>query len=808
MLTNDCLIKIKDLSTKEFYAEVKKANAEGNMEQVKYLLEERAEMLAHTKRRHIYDYSMMKAHMDYINERVAPTQSGVKQASPKKALEDMVHNNGSSGIVGASYRVKAIVGKGQAMVHEFLHKSRPGIWGITRKDSVAFGDRVVDAIFGSTVEDPMARDAAKAVSNLFEYLRVRFNRAGGAIVKNEKYHLPSTHNAGKISEVPKANWVKDVEEHMVVRKPGKKGGEVVVTDQVEKRAMLDKIYENITRGKESWEGVEDVFEGTSGRRGIAMGNKHKEFRYLQPKDGEAWKFYNAKYGYHADPSRAVADHLEVMATEIGLMETFGSNPQAMLDNLKTRVGQMMGNPNAGDKAQKIYDQVAHRMLRDSSTPSKILQSFTAMNVYKTLGMAPLTAVGDNMTTAVTAFINGSRPIKTILRHFKNLNPADLTDQKLAGRFGATLEYAMHHASANQRMDAAISEKAGGVISRMADFSLRYSGLDIWTRAAKSSLYLELLGGLADQADNSLQSITSRAKNFLKNYNFNDAEWDQIRKGVVTVKGKGSYIDPLHKEIPEEVQTKLVAALTSEQNYGVVEPTAESRVFLHLGHKPGSLWNESARAITQFSGHPVTFMLLHFRRIANMEGVLSKMGYAGSLLVGGTTLGLMATWARDVAKGKEPRYMKEVLDGTIDPVEARGLLKEAFIRGGAGAWFADYLLADPYAYGGPGSRLLGPTLGNINKVIGTMNKFVDKGDERGYMDSARRVLAPEIAKFGMDSMLAPVTKAWHTRLLADRLALDFAHKAIDPEFNHKSLRARRRAHEQRQPFFLEPGHYTK
>ena len=76
------------------------------------------------------------------------------------------------------------------------------------------------------------------------------------------------------------------------------------------------------------------------------------------------------------------------------------------------------------------------------------------------------------------------------------------------------------------------------------------------------------------------------KEFCVIYNIQDAEWEDVRKGVKEHEGK-KYIFP--GEIPNEKLRDFVFALTTNDgNLNILHPTARERALLRGGYRPDKL----------------------------------------------------------------------------------------------------------------------------------------------------------------------------------------------------------------------------
>ncbi len=201
--------------------------------------------------------------------------------------------------------------------------------------------KVVRELFGENTGDARAKAMAEAFTTVAEKLRLRFNKAGGAIGKLEKWGLPQGHSMDALLDYGQAKWV----DYMM--QPGVLDRERTVhpltkrklTDD-ELRSSLRVIWDRITT--DGWSDRE--VEASFGRG--ALWSQHADHRYLHFKNADAWMAYAKAFG-NPDPFSAMMHHIGLMSRDIAHMETFGPNPTILrsyiANYLRSQAGKVMSN---------------------------------------------------------------------------------------------------------------------------------------------------------------------------------------------------------------------------------------------------------------------------------------------------------------------------------------------------------------------------------------------------------------------------------------------------------------------------------
>lgn len=209
-------------------------------------------------------------------------------------------------------------------------KRRHGDSFVRSRKTVTRLDNVVRELFGEGTGDAAAQDLARAWSDVSEDLRQRFNAAGGAVAKLDRWGLPQHHDAEALLNAGRDRWVdaitplldRDKMLHPLTRQPMADG---------ELRDSLRVIWERVTT--DGW--IDREPTGAPVGKG-ALFRQHADHRFLHFKSADDWLKYQRDFG-EGDPFAAMMGHLSTMSRDIAAMEVLGPNPEAMRSYLRQLV---------------------------------------------------------------------------------------------------------------------------------------------------------------------------------------------------------------------------------------------------------------------------------------------------------------------------------------------------------------------------------------------------------------------------------------------------------------------------------------
>lgn len=692
------------------------------------------------------------------------------------------------GIQGVSTIHQAVRGLLHAKIPEALKRFDRDLAGRTRNKADL--NDMVDQLFAGKFEPGPAGELAQSVAEALEMARAMFNEAGGAIPKLERYGVPQAHDEVAIVATGFDEWRAFLEPRLDrARMISERTGKPMSDGELE--LMLRDVFEAMET--DGW----SRREPNAGGGGRALANRRAEKRYFHFTDGEAWREYQAKFGT-GDAWSAVMGYIDGMSRDIALMRRFGPNPAAGLSYAQDLVRQAAGRSRdlatMRGSGSAIYDMDSMMMQFSgtSNAPSHgriALGLGTVRNLQTSaqLGGAILSAVADVNFARITAGFNGFSGAKLVAKHLGLLNPANGSDRQLAVRMGLVADEASSIMVAAQRY---MGEVHGHQVSqRLADATLRLSGLSAWTQAGRWAFGMEFLGFMGDQAGKGFNELPAPLQRALTRHGLTTTDWDALAAAPLTDHKGARYLDP-SRLTERDLAIKVLAMVKAETEFAVPSTSLYGKAKLTARNAPGSLMGEVIRNGAMYKSFGITLAMTHGRRMAMQTGWHAKLGYAANLILTATMMGALSLQLKDMAKGRDPREM----DGAQ-------FWMAAMMQGGGFGIFGDFLFADHNRFGGSlGATLAGPPVGlleDIGKVtIGNLQQAMD-GDPMNLGDDAMMM----VEKY------TPVASSlWYTRLATQRLLFDQMRRALDEERSQDRFKRQSRSanRDYGQEFWWTPG----
>ena len=437
--------------------------------------------------------------------------------------------------------------------------------------------------------DAAARQAAEIFSKSLEDVRQTLNDAGANIGKLDGY-VPRKYGAGKMLRAGREAFVNDAlndldwERTMPDVKP-------------ERRAeVLGEIWTTIVTGQRSH--VREA-EGNPFRKPRNMASAFEHERTLHFKSAEAEAAFHAKYG-EGTVLDAVLSRIERGGRRAGLMETFGPNPETMLESLysneRARLRNLtpdearalakggtakkldalekrvasgdadaarewdatveslraeriaeVGQFRVGDRTGAVGKALAVLMgetgAPETPTGAKIARwGRAARNLMSasSLGSAVIAAIGDIQTKALWYRHGGENIFESVARALRmNLEGMQSAEKKEVGRalgFYADKFLGEFHARFSE------GDADAGWLARNVNTLFKISGLNAWTEAHKAAAGLYLSNRMAENAGRKFTELNPHYAATLKRAGL-ESRWDLIRQLATREADGHQYILP-------------------------------------------------------------------------------------------------------------------------------------------------------------------------------------------------------------------------------------------------------------------------
>ena len=718
---------------------------------------------------------------------------------------------------------EALEGKWRAGTGDMDEALSTRLTSLLRFDKKA-QDQFVFAVLDPTAPgvDPRFAKMAAEASNMLDEALDGFNKAGGDMrrIEGEKgKFLPQTHDTMRMQRLDKHQRAKPDQDL-----PTKERKEAMAEYDYKaardkwiafaaprldyKRMGMDKnsgeknteilhdIYDTIISNGKNKKGDDPEYAGFSVDPMTA--NTRQDHREVHFADAKSWIEYKDMYG-NPDIYKTMMDYVTGMSRDTAAMKIFGANPQNNFnklldkarqeDKLKMDTGHLegmfdiaLGKADATESANNYHKALA-------TTGG----GFRALGVATDLGSAVISSVTDLATSQMAAQMAGMGNFKLLYSQVGTIMRRVFAGMKVSEKekFLARIGVASDQFTSSIRNNR-FSEGGGGQgIQKVAEFTIRSSGLGAWTSALRNTFTLELNGMIADNIGKSLDSF-EYGKQLKAIHGLTDADWQKITTDHTTDFESGGYFDmtKLYESEPE-LSLKLAAIIKGETNFAIIMPDARIRsITTGFGAKKGTLGGEVVRTTMMYKSFPIAMLSMIIGRMVGIEGAVGKLKYASGMAVGTTMMGTLALEMKDLLKGREPR----------DPTDWRTWAAGSMQGGGMGI-VGDFFFSSQSRYGGDyaSTFLLGKAAQPINDLGAIKEVLLDQSEDKNA--------AGKLAERALNYV--PGRNLWYTRLAFDRFVGDWIKKTANPNYDAKVRRHLQKLKEETgQGYWSKPGSFQK
>tara|TARA_R110000744_G_C19351598_1_gene560497 strand:+ start:207 stop:2669 length:2463 start_codon:yes stop_codon:yes gene_type:complete len=692
---------------------------------------------------------------------------------------------------------QAVTRSATRKLDEFLSTFRRNIIGETKKKAQL--KNLVREVFGEETGDVSAREMMQAWKASSEYLRTRFNAAGGAIAKRADWGMPQIHDTMRVRQSSYNDWRDFIHARLDITKMIDEQTGLTFSGPKLEMALRDS-YETITKN-----GFNKIKPGTmTGNKSLALRNQ--DHRFFVFKNADSWMDYQEKFG-NPNPFDAMMGHIDTMSRDIAMMEVLGPNPRATVNFIKQTLQKDASGNDVAERAARrssssidaLYAATTGSM--NAPVDSKFAYTFAGIRQVlqsAQLGAAAISAVTDMNFGRIARSMVGLPQTKMIQNYLKFLNPLSLEEKgKLAVRLGLTAEGWSTLAAAQMRYVGDLSGPE--VTRRVADFVMRASLLSPWTNAGKWAFGMEFLGNLADNAGKSFDQLDPMMRKTLDHYGIGEAKWETVRATPLYEYEGASFLraediearTDLQPELARDLATSLLVMVETETNFAVPSSSIRGRTALTGDTRPGTIAGELTRSFAMYKNFGVTLVNTHIMRGLNQPTQKAKGTYFADLLISTTIMGALAMQLKEMSKGRDPR-----------PMEGPEFWGAAFLQGGGLGIYGDFLFSDVNRYDrGLAETIAGPVVGFADDVrkltIGNVTQAI-KGEDTNA--------ASEFINFA--ARYTPGSSLWYSRLALERMVIDQSKMWVDPSTKTKMKRLESRyKRENGQNYWWRPGKVT-
>lgn len=660
---------------------------------------------------------------------------------------------------------------------DFLEQHRRDLLGRVRNPA-QLAD-ILRELHGESTGSPAAKEMAEAWAETAELARKMFNHAGGDIPKLDGWALPHNHDFIAVRNAGFEQWWSDIRPRLDLDR---------MTDYRTGRPFTEFSLREAAR--EAFAAIST--EGWAGREagsiyGQKLARRRQDHRFFIFKSADDWVAYHEQYG-SGDVFSLMMGHIDGMARDTALMQVLGPNPTAQIRYMGDIVERDLRERAAAEGLPT--DRLESRARASRKRIEGMFEHFTgAVNApingraartfaglrsvlqSAQLGAAALAAVTDVGFGRMAAGQVGIPMRRVLSRHVKLLNPRNTGDQKLAVRLGLIADHWSSLAVAQQRY---LGEVAGPEISqRLADFTMRVSGLSPWTQAGRWAFGMEFMGTMADHAGKGLGQLPEAMQKTFERYGITSRDWDVARQTALYEHEGAQFLRP--DDMPDEVAAmKFLDMIHTETEFAVPSASLRGRATLIGEGRPGTVQGEIIRSFAMYKNFSVTLVMTHFRRMLAMPTRYEQGRYLAQLMVTTAVMGGFALQMKEIAKGRDPRNVN-------DP----RFLGAALLQGGGLGIFGDFLFAQRNRYDkGLASTIAGPVFGLAGDITGLINENMARAAKREDTKVAAGVV-------DLVERYSPGSSLWYLRAGMQNLLWDELRKMVDPDATKRLRRIERR-----------------
>ncbi|HEY0878996.1 MAG TPA: hypothetical protein VGE10_11155 [Zeimonas sp.] len=650
---------------------------------------------------------------------------------------------------------------------------------------------VTREIFGVDSGSKVAKQAAKAWLDTIESMRLRFNAAGGDVGKLDYGYIPQPHDAVAVQAAGADRWAAEV-------LPLLDRGQYFHEDG---RAFTDADLTGFL--KSAWDSIAsdglNKLEPGQHRGAGMLANRGSQSRQIHFAGPDEYLAYMQAYGQRGVLASMQA-HVGALARNIALVERMGPNPEltfrTVVDTLRkegesTRVaGKVVDIESVWATTTNQVNQARWARLAD------VAQGVRNLQVAAKLGSATLSSITDLGTLALTARFHRLPVLHTaanVVRAFGK------KDTEFANRAGLIAESMI--SDMNRWGEGNIGP---GWTSKLSAATMKLSLMNYWTDSLRRGFSVTMMGALGKMSRGEWGKLDAADRAHMQRAGVTEADFAVWKLATPEDWRGSSMLTPESiKAIPDEALaelgtparvrdqaiTKLLAYITDEAEYAVVNPDLLTRTIQSGGTLKGTATGEIWRSIMLFKSFPIAMITRHWRRTLDDSMTTGqRLAYGASLMTGLTALGYVALTAKDLRDGRDPR---DVTDPKV--------WGAAFTQGGGVGIVGDFLFSDVSRFGDSLTETLaGPVAGTFSDLarltIGNVHQ-AGRGEDTHAGAEAVRFLRSQ----------TPMVNLWYTKAALERAFLHDLQEAMSPGYLRRMERRARQ--EWGQQFWWQPGELT-
>jgi len=746
-----------------------------------------------------------------IREALEHELTSHSKLNPLEAMNrKLVMHTDQSGIQSVEHHIQAIETRYMGALADVFSKTQKGLGYLIDADKVKL---LVKEIFGKPSGDAEIAGLAKSVQDVLEQLRQHYNRYGGDIKKLANYGIPQSHSHYKVIQAGEGEWIKTTFPMVDRSKYRHENGKLM--NDAEVKEVLKAVYQTISSEGHSKPSVQAhaVQSESDLPVGFNMQALHQHHREVHFKDADAWVAYQEQFG-EVNFHDLLSNHIRRMSTEIGMMQTFGSNPEKLVKQLgHDLLNKMMQDPKYVKEHRKIqkqaalinkhYDELAGQALPIDNNLAQVGGMMRSWTVATKMGSAFITAFSDQATMKLASEMHGIAYTKVFGKHLKQFTNKEDRDFAISIGLGVReMTNALVRFGDDDLASASTKlAKANTNTRKIANAVIRSSGLNHITASAKRAFGVSLMHHVSNlNSAKKWAELGDKDKRMLEGGGITEKDWNALQLVTRTEAPSGEKLitnQDIFKmsddvildyykfdktgytaqevadhafRLKEQLANKYMNNIYTETNAAVLEVGARETAMMGLGRERGTASNELTRFFFQFKQFPLAMITRQWTRGMAQGTPQEKFVYFAKLFAYTTVMGALVSQIQNLTQGKD-------LD---DPTTLDFYLK-SIVKGGSASFLADAISATSDPTERSVKDFIIPAAFKDLLNVGTMAT----GAGQAYLserDSSYGAEAVNVIKNNI-----PFQNVWYSRLIFDRLVIAEMQEVFDEGYRERKQR---------------------
>jgi hypothetical protein len=667
-------------------------------------------------------------------------------------------------------KYKAVVGQLYQKFALAMKEFRPGFTGANSAQMTGV-DNLIRENFGQATGDSVAKDASTGWMAAAKYAEERAKQGGKIFSPIDDWRQPQFWRGTRVKSIGQDQFTKDIGEWE------QKGG-FTIWDRDTGKPVAAKDRDFVVK-----RAYEDMTQ--AGGASAPFSKEQRTFQFAQGKAGaDAYLALMKKYGPGTNIMQMLVGHLDRMAREIALTETFGPNYEA---NFRALFKQARANPTipavagaekwnparlltklleskgAVEGAWKVATGAAHPTHDDFMTG--MLGAMRNMNVASSLRQAVFSVLP---TDSVTQLLASNHLGMDGIGHMARVFGGGVSKDD-AAHLNIAAHNVMDYVNGIRDYDDHVSLMQ--TTGKFAAGTVKATGLEAWGNVGKRTWAGDMLNLFAKQSDTEFGKLEPAFKNFLDSYGFTERDWNKLRAADKIDLSGARYLNPNALQTADRTLYERVMNAIQEQGaFAMHQPDFRLRGIetgAAYGAGPGKameLW----RSFFQFKTFALSRMSTQMMRVLT-DGPIENRIMRGLAFVSlATAAGAASNQALQIINGKDPARM-----------DTAAFWAKAVGKGGAAGYYADLLDAAMRGGGSAGDvlgALGGPVVGMMSDAtkLATSPIREEFNQDQKYHQSTLGRSVISVAKRNTPN-------TWYTRLAVDRLLWDKLQTLVDPDY---------------------------